>query len=471
MIEQTLGRGPSGTVYRVIHTETQAEYSIKVLSPQVAGDPQVLAAMRMAVARTATLNHPNLARIDQLVDSCSTPYLLMEYTDGEDLKPIASGGGAGCRARSSCRWPSKFLRGSNISTSKACSMRTSSRRTCFGPGPGRSSSRTTGMPPPEAGGQRSDVGGLTSDLCPLTSDLRFPPFYRAPEQFVAGAETDQRADVYAVGMLFCRLLGGFPFGGALGTPDPQAIEAWHRDVRHEVSVGDPELDRFVARALAVYPAARYANCKDLLQDLRRAFQEKEEVLLAEEVEEEPVEAVLVQDAAPAAQTLLPPLIPLPAPSRRPSGRQSMPTWAVVAIVLGGIGVAVILLVVVVASALFLRSPSHPSIAPKPYYQPIPSAPNSGVAVVGTWSGTMSDESGQTGPGSLEIKRNGTYELTVYTGTGSGPWKESGMWHVDGYYLYTTPYGGVSRIEHFHATPYTLSIDKPQGTISLTRVSN
>ena len=91
--------------------------------------------------------------------------------------------------------------------------------------------------------------------------------YMAPEQLRGGDVLDRRADVYAVAMMFLRLLTEkFPFD----LKDHQAISAWHLDPRHQIhSTGVPALDAVLRKALAVNLSERYSSCQDMLRALEK----------------------------------------------------------------------------------------------------------------------------------------------------------------------------------------------------------
>ncbi|MBA4062141.1 MAG: hypothetical protein C0501_00215 [Isosphaera sp.] len=84
-----LGRGGMGAVYLAEHLELRRKVAIKVL---VAGkdDDQKLAAERfLREARSAAaLDHPNIVRIFDVARHADTPYLVMEYVEGDTLQAV-----------------------------------------------------------------------------------------------------------------------------------------------------------------------------------------------------------------------------------------------------------------------------------------------------------------------------------------------------------------------------------------------
>ncbi len=84
-----LGRGGMGAVYLGEHLDLNRKVAIKVLAP-AKGDGQHLAAERfLREARAAAaLDHPNIVRVFDVSWYNDTPYLVMEYVDGETLQQM-----------------------------------------------------------------------------------------------------------------------------------------------------------------------------------------------------------------------------------------------------------------------------------------------------------------------------------------------------------------------------------------------
>jgi serine/threonine-protein kinase len=87
-VEEKLGEGAMGTVYRATHHMLRRPTAVKVLRPELAGE-ETVARFEREVRQTALLEHPNTIRI---YDYGRTPggdfYYAMELLDGEDLERI-----------------------------------------------------------------------------------------------------------------------------------------------------------------------------------------------------------------------------------------------------------------------------------------------------------------------------------------------------------------------------------------------
>jgi Tol biopolymer transport system component/tRNA A-37 threonylcarbamoyl transferase component Bud32 len=85
-ITAALGAGGMGEVYRATDTNLDREVAIKVLPPEVVGDPERLGRFKREAHLLAALNHPNIAAIYGLEEADGKPFLSLELVEGEDLK-------------------------------------------------------------------------------------------------------------------------------------------------------------------------------------------------------------------------------------------------------------------------------------------------------------------------------------------------------------------------------------------------
>jgi serine/threonine protein kinase len=84
-IEEELGAGGMGVVYRAIDTRLGRHVAIKVLPEKFARDPERLARFEREARMLASLNHPNIAAIHELEESNGVRYLVLELVPGETL--------------------------------------------------------------------------------------------------------------------------------------------------------------------------------------------------------------------------------------------------------------------------------------------------------------------------------------------------------------------------------------------------
>lgn len=85
-IERLLGKGGMGAVYLAKHIRLPRQVAIKFLHKSAAAEPEAFARFRREAEITSSLHHPSILEVqdfNQLPDG--TPYLVMEFLEGEDL--------------------------------------------------------------------------------------------------------------------------------------------------------------------------------------------------------------------------------------------------------------------------------------------------------------------------------------------------------------------------------------------------
>ena len=91
-IEEQLGEGGMGVVYRATDTKLGRHVAIKVLPDTVAGDEERLRRFESEARVLASLNHPNIAVIHGFESDGDTHFLVMELVEGQTLaQRLASG--------------------------------------------------------------------------------------------------------------------------------------------------------------------------------------------------------------------------------------------------------------------------------------------------------------------------------------------------------------------------------------------
>jgi serine/threonine-protein kinase len=84
-IQEELGAGGMGVVYRGSDSKLGRDVAIKVLPAAFAKDPDRLVRFEREARFLASLNHPNIAAIHGLQEADGVPYLVLEYVAGETL--------------------------------------------------------------------------------------------------------------------------------------------------------------------------------------------------------------------------------------------------------------------------------------------------------------------------------------------------------------------------------------------------
>src|SRR5881628_2376525 len=87
-----LGSGGMGDVYRARDRTLARAVAIKVLRGPAATNPERLARFEQEARSASALNHPNIVTIHEIGSDSGTPYIVMEYIDGRDLRSIIAEG-------------------------------------------------------------------------------------------------------------------------------------------------------------------------------------------------------------------------------------------------------------------------------------------------------------------------------------------------------------------------------------------
>src|SRR5580704_14229420 len=83
-----LGRGGMGIVYKVRDRETGEVIALKILKPEIAGNPQILERFKNELLLAHKITHRNVARLYEFHRAGDSVYLSMEYVEGESLRTL-----------------------------------------------------------------------------------------------------------------------------------------------------------------------------------------------------------------------------------------------------------------------------------------------------------------------------------------------------------------------------------------------
>ena len=84
---RTIGRGSMGTVYEAVNTAGR-RLALKVLSGELAKDPEIVERFRREAKAASLLPHPNITAVLDFGDEGHRLYMAMELLEGVDLKVL-----------------------------------------------------------------------------------------------------------------------------------------------------------------------------------------------------------------------------------------------------------------------------------------------------------------------------------------------------------------------------------------------
>ncbi len=254
-----------GSVYQAWDRELEVAVAVKVIRPEAMADPVAAQDVERRFKRELLLarqvTHRNVVRIHDIGEIDGTKYITMPYIEGADLTSILAHEGrmpvgrtlsiarqvaAGLVAAHEAGVVHRDLKPANIMVDAE------DHAVIMDFGIARSTSDATGFAVTVAG---AVVGTVA---------------YMAPEQ-ARGVEADQRADIYAFGLIVRDMLLGHRHAGS--TTAFAELMARMQDApppMRTIDASIPEaIDAVVMRCLQPDPAARYPTSADLLRDLDR----------------------------------------------------------------------------------------------------------------------------------------------------------------------------------------------------------
>src|SRR5271155_5399844 len=94
LVEKVLGVGGMGVVVAAMHLELEERVALKFLQAAAAKNPMVVARFNREARAAAKIKSQHVARVIDVgtLDS-GTPYIVMEYLDGQDLSDILADNG------------------------------------------------------------------------------------------------------------------------------------------------------------------------------------------------------------------------------------------------------------------------------------------------------------------------------------------------------------------------------------------
>ena len=87
-IEELLGRGGMGTVYKATQLSLGRSIALKILSEDLGSDEQFLQRFHREADALSRLSHPNIVTVLERGEVEGRPYLAMEYVEGPSLRQV-----------------------------------------------------------------------------------------------------------------------------------------------------------------------------------------------------------------------------------------------------------------------------------------------------------------------------------------------------------------------------------------------
>src|SRR5688572_4669005 len=91
-LEQEIGRGGMGVVYRATDTKLERPVAIKILPGELTADTDERRRFVREARAASSLNHPHIVTIHEIGEDAGTTFIAMELVDGEPLDRVIARG-------------------------------------------------------------------------------------------------------------------------------------------------------------------------------------------------------------------------------------------------------------------------------------------------------------------------------------------------------------------------------------------
>ncbi len=259
-VEEQLGVGGMGEVYRAHDPKLRRDVAIKRLSAEVAEDADRRRSFLQEARSAARISNQQVAGLFDVLEEGDELYLVMEYVKGITLRE---------RLKTSIPFP-EFL---DIAVQCVEGLSAAHNESIvhgdikpenimIGP-QGDVKLLDFGVARWAAAGQEATY--LTTDLVPLAGTVSY-----MPPELLLGRRTDHRADIFSLGVVFYEMLTDqHPFHGpTITATGDRILHEAPAPVSQVTSLTRSDLQAVLDKMLAKDPEERYATADDLGADLR-----------------------------------------------------------------------------------------------------------------------------------------------------------------------------------------------------------
>jgi eukaryotic-like serine/threonine-protein kinase len=252
-----LGQGGMGAVYKARDVELDRTVALKVIRPELAGQPEILTRFKQELILARKVTHRNVIRIFDLGEAEGIKFITMEFIEGQDLKSLLT--------QEKKLPPDRAVEiiqqvclALEAAHSEGVVHRDLKPQNIMLDRQGRVSVMDFGIARSlEFGGAMTQTGALIGT-----------PEYMSPEQ-VRGEHADARSDLFTVGIILQEILTGtLPYQA-----ETAMASMYKRTKERAVSIHrlDPQVPQYlgdiVARCLEIEPKDRFQSAHELYDAL------------------------------------------------------------------------------------------------------------------------------------------------------------------------------------------------------------
>ena len=250
-ILELVGKGGMGAVYKARQKQLNRFVALKILPPGIGSEPAFAERFTREAQALAQLNHPGIVTLYEFGETSGQFYFLMEFVDGVNLRQLLAGGRIS--AREALAVVPQICDALQFAHDQGIVHRDIKPENILLDRRGRVKVADFGLAKlVGAGNEPAGGGGTVAGSPELTESGKImgTPNYMAPEQVEHPGEVDNRADIYALGVVFYQMLTGELPGKKIEPPSSKV----QIDVR---------LDEVVLRALEKRTELRYQQASEV----------------------------------------------------------------------------------------------------------------------------------------------------------------------------------------------------------------
>ena len=272
-IQEKIGSGGQGTVYKALDTKLNRTVVIKILPPELTQKTANFKRFEREAQLCSQLDHPNICTIYDFNEENGVFYIAMQYVEGKNVRQLVSG--RPLELRSALSIAIQVTDALAYAHSKNIIHRDIKAGNIMVTSGGQAKILDFGLAKLLEDDKADEHRGL--DRTEIT-ELGIPygtATYAAPEQ-AKGERADERSDIFSTGVLIYEMLTGiWAFQGKTVI-----------DVRHQVLYGTPKpiadmrndplpdgIQPIVDKALQKEPKNRYQKISQMRDDLRNVLQQ------------------------------------------------------------------------------------------------------------------------------------------------------------------------------------------------------
>jgi len=255
-ILQLLGEGGMGAVYKARDRELDRPVALKLIRPEMASSPAMLARFKQELLLSRQVTHKNVIRIYDLGDADGVKFITMEFVEGRDLRALIKEKNK-FSAEESVEIMQQVCQALEAAHSVGVIHRDLKPQNIMQETTGRILVMDFGLARTMEGEGMTQTGALVGTM-----------EYMSPEQAL-GKELDQRSDIFTAGLILYELLTGLmPFKA-----ESALASLIRRTQERAVPVSDLDktipgrLSAVVSKCLERDPAMRYQSASEMLRDL------------------------------------------------------------------------------------------------------------------------------------------------------------------------------------------------------------